>query len=171
MAREDMDSHLSKIDDLVKEINNFVPGSQISAQTFRADLAGLLVVTIAASYEACVKEVLVNYAARHHVAFGNFAQNNYKKINSRVKIKDLYGYAKLFGDHVNIEFKDRLTKKKKRISERLGINIENRFEQILDWRHDFAHAWKTNTTVEEALKTHNFGKRVLYAFDEAFSSV
>ena len=170
MARQDMDCHLRKIDELASEINHNVPEDKIAAQAFRADLAGLLVVTIAASYEACVKEVLVNYAAKQHVAFGNFAQNNYKKINSRVKVKDLLGYAKLFGDNVDKRFKERLAIKKKRISDRLGINIENRFEQILDWRHDFAHAWVNNTTIEEALKTHRFGKRVLYAFDEAFNA-
>lgn len=169
MARADMDGHLNKIDALALEIKKYVPVENIGAQTFRADLAGLLVVTIAASYEACVKEVLVNYAARHHVIFGNFAQNNYSKINSKIKINDLRGYAKLFGSNIASDFKLRLDEKKRRISERIGINIENRFEQILDWRHDFAHAWRNNTTIEEALQTHRLGKRVLYAFDEAFS--
>lgn len=169
MARIDMDCHLNKIDDLALEISKYVPEGNIGAQAFRADLAGLLVVTIAASYEACVKETLINYASRHHVAFGNFAQNNYSKINSRIKINDLKSYARLFGANIERDFKAKVAEKRARISGRLGINIENRFEQILDWRHDFAHAWKNNTTVEEALRTHRFGKRVLYAFDEAFA--
>lgn len=116
-----------------------------------------------------MKETLINYASRHHVAFGNFAQNNYSKINSRIKINDLKGYARLFGGNIDLDFKIKLSEKKSKTSNRLGINIENRFEQMLDWRHDFAHAWKTNTTIEEALRTHRFGKRILYAFDEAFS--
>lgn len=169
MARADMDCHLNKIDDLALEIRKHVPADNIGAQAFRADLAGLLVVTIAASYEACVKETLISYASRHHVAFGNFAQNNYSRINSRIKINDLKGYARLFDTNIEQAFKAKIQEKKSRISARVGINIESRFEQILNWRHDFAHAWKTNTTVEEALITHRFGKRVLYAFDEAFA--
>lgn len=169
MARADLDLHLKKIDDLAQEIRHFVPEDNIGAQTFRADLAGLLVVAIAASYEACVKEILIAYATKHHIMFGNYAQNNYSKINSRIKINDLKGYARLFAPSIEVSFKARLTEKRSRISAKVGINIENRFEQILDWRHDFAHAWKKNTTIDEALKTHRFGKRVLYAFDEAFS--
>lgn len=168
MARVDMDCHLNKIESLAAQISMHVPNNRIGTQAFRADLAGLLVVTIAASYEACVKETLINYASRHHAAFGNFAQNNYSKINSRVRVHDLKSYAKIFGFNIEKDFKAALAIKKLRISNRLGINIENRFEQILNWRHDFAHAWKTNTTIEEALATHRFGKRVLYAFDEAF---
>lgn len=169
MARADMDWHLKKIDELALEISKYVPPENIGAQTFRADLAGLLVVAIAASYEACVKETLINYAARHHAAFGSFAQNNYNKINSRISVNDLKRYAKLFDERIERKFKTRLSERKERISKRLGINIENRFHQLLDWRHDFAHAWKNNTTIEEALNTHRFGKRILYTFDEAFS--
>ena len=169
MARYDMDCHLSKIDKLASEIYTFVPSDKIEAQQFRADLAGLLVVTIAASYESCVKETLVNHASKHHAAFGDYALNNYSKINSKIRVNDLKRYATLFSPKISGDFNRLLQDRKKRISTRVGINIENRFEQILNWRHDFAHAWITNTTVEEAMKTHRYAKRILYVFDEAFN--
>lgn len=55
--------------------------------------------------------------------------------------------------------------------DRKGVNIETSYEQILDWRHDFAHARGRNTTIEEAVKTHTSGKRVLYLFDDAFTDL
>lgn len=168
MSRRELDRHLSKIDVLAEQISKHVPAQKIECQELRADLAGLLVVTIAATYESCVKETMINFALSHHVAFGDYAQNHYSRINSKIKVNDLHRYAKLFGPRVANRFIQILDDKKKSISQRLGINIVNRFELILDWRHDFAHAWVTKTTVEEAMKTHRYAKRVLYAFDKAF---
>lgn len=85
MSRADLDVHFSKIDGLIAEIEAAVPSTSSKFVEFRADLAGLLVVSIAATYETCVKEVLYQFATRHHEAFGNFAQRNYEILNSRIK--------------------------------------------------------------------------------------
>lgn len=168
MARADLDVHFGRIDSMISEITKFVPSDAIGAGEFRADLAGLLVVTMAATYESCVKETLVNYAHRHHIAFGNYAANNYAKLNSRVSPKDLFGYTKMFDNAINVRFKDVFRKRKTEILTRTGRDIEKSYEQVLSWRHDFAHAGLRNTTVEEAATTHKFAKRVLYCFEEAF---
>ena len=47
-----------RIDDLASEMEKFVPIGMKGTDGFRADLAGLLVVTIAACYEDCVKKKL-----------------------------------------------------------------------------------------------------------------
>lgn len=168
MSRADLDVHFDRIEQLVKEMTQFVPSDLIGAGQFRADLAGLLVVSIAASYESCVKDTLITYATRHHVAFGTFTLNNYKKLNSRIAVSDLHQYSSLFDDGVATRFKAILASRKKRIDERIGKNIEACYKQILSWRHDFAHAGIRNTTIEEAMATHRVAKRVLYSFDEAF---
>jgi hypothetical protein len=109
------------------------------------------------------------HASSHNVAFGNFAVNNYSRLNSRVSIKDLHGYAKTFDSRVRDRFRTFLDQRKRQIDARLGKNIESAYGQILSWRHDFAHAGIRNTTIEEALATHRFAKRVLYVFDRAFN--
>ncbi len=169
MPRADLDVHFDRIEQLVVEMEQFVPSAAKGVTGFRADLAGLLVVTIAASYESCVKETLVSYAGRHHVAFANFATNNYKKLNSRITINDLHSYTGTFDDNVSTRFKALLNERRKRIDARIGKNIESAYKLILSWRHDFAHAGIRNTTIEEAVVTHRLAKRVLYAFDDAFS--
>lgn len=168
MPRADLDVHFDRIEKLVLEMEQFVPTAAKGVAAFRADLAGLLVVTIAASYESCVKETLISYAGRHHVAFANFATNNYKKLNSRITINDLHGYTGTFDDNVSARFKALLDNRRRRIDVRIGKNIEKAYKQMLSWRHDFAHAGIRNTTIEEAIVTHRLAKRVLYAFDDAF---
>jgi hypothetical protein len=153
----------------VAEMRQFVPTDLIEAAQFRADLAGLLVVSMAASYENCVKETLVTYATNRHVAFGNFATNNFSRLNSRISLSDLYGYAKTFDSGVYDRFGLLLDRRKKLIDKRLGKSIVESYSQILNWRNSFAHAGTRNTTIEEAVATHRLAKRVLYTFDRAFN--
>ena len=169
MSRTDLDIHFSKIDALIIEIDSLVPSVSYRSIQFRADLAGLLVVAMAATYETCVKEVLYEYANRQHIAFGAFALRNYEKLNSRVQVRDLKKYCETFDPAICARFKTRLASKKQMLLDRAGKNIEASYEQILSWRHDFAHAGIRQTTIEEAAATHRIGKRVLYVFDDAFN--
>lgn len=169
MSRADLYGHFKRIDQLVGEMQQFVPDGAPGVAEFRADLAGLLVVSIAAAYESCVKDTLVTFAGGHHAAFGNYTLKNYQKLNSRISISDLHRYAAIFDDAVGDRFKKILSRRKERIDSRIGKNIEASYSQILSWRHAFAHAGLRNTTIEEAVSTHILAKRVLYSFDEAFN--
>jgi hypothetical protein len=169
MARSDIDEVLDRVESLAAEIEQFVPNDPKSVQ-FRADLAGLLVVAIASSYETCVKETLTAYAGRHHSQFAIFTQNHFEKLNSKVAVSDLYKYASTFDNAVHFEFGQLIKRRKGAIYKRIGKDFVASYNQILKWRHDFAHAGIRNTTVEEALATHRLAKRVLYCFDDAFSS-
>lgn len=168
MAKADLDEHFAKVERLAQDMQIYAPISNIAAGTFRANLAGLLIVNMCSTYETCVKEIIINFAERKHAAFGAFATKNYAKLNSRINVPDLYKYAKLFDGELAEKFKENLRRKRARINQRTGKDICQSYEQILSWRHDFAHAGIHNTTIEEALKFHNLGKRVLYIMDEAF---
>ena len=110
----------------------------------------------------------MNYATRHHAKFGAFAQNQYAKLSSKVRLSDLYRYASTCDSAVHHKLGQLLKRRKQRLVQKTGKHFTKAYDQILDWRHDFAHEGLRNTTVEEALATHTFAKRVLYAFDEAF---
>ena len=168
MTRPDLDEHFERVEVMAREITRFVPEGTLGATDFRGDLAGLLVVSMAASYEACVKEILVNYASKIHPSFELFTNNQFGKLSSRVAVSDLFRYANLFDPNIKIKFKSIFNSRKTRIKERTGIDIEKSYELILSWRHDFAHAGVKNTTLEEAITIHQQAKRVLYCFDEAF---
>jgi hypothetical protein len=171
MPRNDVKIHLAKIDNLIAEINVMVPPSLgYSSVKFRADLAGMLVVVMTATYENCVKEILSDFAYRKNKEFGEFARKIFNKINAKIKVSDLYKYCGLFDVSIQKRFKDELKIKKDYFLKRAGINIEMSYDQIISWRHDFAHAWACNVTIEDAAQAHRIGKRIIYIFDSAFSS-
>jgi hypothetical protein len=74
----------------------------------------------------------------------------------------------VFGDNINSNFKRALAARKKGILQRVGTDIVQSYEQILEWRNEFAHTGRRNTTIEEAMRTHVFAKRVMFAFSDAF---
>ena len=169
MSRLDLNSNFNRIKTLVSEIEQFAPVDDMRMISFRGDLAGLLVVLIVATYENCVKDTLVSYAYRYNDKFGEFTSNNFDKLNSRIAVGDLYSYAKVFGNSTHQSFKQLLSSRKKRIQNFTGQNVEKSYESLLGWRHNFAHTGNKTTTVEEAVRTHQFAKHVLYSFDDAFS--
>ena len=168
MPSHDVRALLAPIDRLYDEITQFVPQDTQRLQ-FRSDLSGLIVVAMAASYENCVKETLVSYCGSHHPEFGAFAANQYRKLNSRVGLNDLINYAKLFGSVKSDSYKLILKSRRAAILDRTGKDISERYEQILQWRHQYAHAGQQNTTVEEAFAAHTLGKRVIFAFADALA--
>lgn len=170
MSSHRSQAHFARVEALGREIDRFVPAGTRGADGFRADLAGLLVTTMASTFESCVKDILVDYAGRHHVAFERFSEKQYDRLNSRVNVSDLHRYTKLYGKTISDEFKEILKLRRIRIRARTGVDIEKHYGQVLSWRHDFAHAWVRNTTIEEALTVFNFSKRVIYSFEEAFQS-
>lgn len=169
MPRENVDAQLHRVDVLSRDITSQIPANRLELSDFRAELAGLLVVSMASSYENSVKEILVGYAACRHVDFEYFASQSFSKLNSRISYDDLSRYAKHFGAHVHASFDTAFKQRRDRIYNRTKMDIKSCYSQILSWRHDYAHSGIRNTTVEEAIVFHRYAKRVLYCFDEALS--
>lgn len=170
MARTDLISEFQRVEAIAASIEEFVPDDSISTVEFKGDLAGFLVVAMASSYENCVKIILVSHAAKKHREFEEFASRNFDRLNSRVRVDDLKRYAGLFDDRIKAEFNIRLSEKKAKISARTGHSIVERYNQVLAWRHAYAHSGQKNTTIREALEFHNYAKRVVYCFSQAFDS-
>jgi hypothetical protein len=158
------------VDALVTEIDQAVPPGAAANSDFRSDMAGLLTVLICACYENCVKEIISLHTARRHADFSGYASRRYAKINSKIDIQDLLQLSAFFGDSIKRNFKNDLDNRRDRIERFAKVNIKESYTQILRWRHDFAHTGNRNTTIEEVLKLHVAGKRVIYSFAEAFGN-
>jgi hypothetical protein len=168
MADNDIPDLLQKGFNLARSIGDHVPNN-IHTVELRADLAGLLVVSIVASYESCIKEILYNYSSSHNEKFAFFIENHFKKLNSKINIDDLKKYAKMFDPAIYTKF-DRELKRNKALVQRLsGRDIVGSYSTILSWRHSFAHSAERQTTIEEALKTHRLAKIVIQTFNKAFN--
>lgn len=165
-----IDENFSRIDLLASRIDSFAPIVDLSAISFRADLAGLLTVFIAAHYENCVKETMISYAAGHSKEFEGFVERQFEKLNSKICVNDLHRYAKILNPKLADQFSLTLKRRRKLISALCGRNVEKQLQQLLNWRHEFAHAGNHVTTVEEALLTHRLARVPIVTFEQVFSA-
>lgn len=168
MEKSELDTYLARVDELCSKIDSYAPFSAKNFE-FRADLAGLLVVSIASAYESCIKEIIYDYASRHHPQFAYYTERNYEKLNSKIRVDDLYKLAKLFDSKTHDRFTNRLKKEKRRFATWAGVDIIGCYHQLLSHRHSFAHAGERTTTIEEAIKNHRYAKHVIYIFYKSFS--
>ncbi|WP_299793343.1 HEPN domain-containing protein [uncultured Marivita sp.] len=158
-----------RVDKLVEEMDQFVPAGSRGVVEFRADLAGMLVVTIAAMYETCVKTTMISYAARFGREFEGFTERNYKKLSSKISHRDLRRYASTFDTALCDRFDEVLDRRRKMAVKLSGKNPIKQLDQILDWRHDFAHAGLRQTTISEAMNTHRLASIVILSFHKSFT--
>lgn len=168
MVPDELKEHFERIEILVAEMNRFAPPEARGVADFRADLAGMLIVTIAAVYETCVKTSMVTYAAKHGKAFEGFAERNYSKLSSRIMHNDLRRYASTFDVSICRKYEEVLDRRRKAAVRLSGRNPIKQLELILGWRHDFAHAGLRQTTIEEAVSTHRLASVVIFSFHKAF---
>ncbi|MHA7002703.1 HEPN domain-containing protein [Aeromonas schubertii] len=168
MATSEIPVLLQKGFNLANAIGHHVPNTTHTVE-LRADLAGLLVVSIAASYESCVKEILYNYSSSHNEKFAFFIENNFKKLNSKINISDLNQYAKMFDPAIHAKFEKELKRNRERVQKFSGKDIVGSYSTLLSWRHSFAHSAERKTTIEEALKTHRLAKIVIQTYNKAFN--
>jgi len=169
MCPDELKEHFDRIETLVREMNEHAPPAQRGVADFRADLAGMLVVTIAAMYETCVKTSMVTYAARHGRRFEGFTERNFSKLSSKITHNDLRRYARLFDHSISQRYEQILDRRKQVAVQLAGRNPVKQLDQLLNWRHDFAHAGSRQTTIEEAITTHRFARIVILSFHKAFA--
>ncbi|BBE78832.1 MULTISPECIES: HEPN domain-containing protein [Phytobacter] len=153
---------LSKIDKLYADLDRLAPLGKKETREIRSEFAGLLVVSLAAIYENCVKKVLIGYADLFHEKFSRQIENKYSYLNSKIKRTSLVEYLVHFDGSSN-----HFDKKIKYYDIKMRSDIVKNYEQLITSRHSYAHANKVITSLEAAYKNHRIGKYVLYAFEEA----
>ncbi|PVY82407.1 HEPN domain-containing protein [Pantoea ananatis] len=153
---------LSKIDKLYADLDRLAPLGNKDTREIRSEFAGLLVVSLAAIYENCVKKVLINYADLFHEKFSRQIENKYSYLNSKIKKPSLLEYLEHF-DGNSIFFQEKVNYYDLKMR---SDTIKN-YEQLITSRHSYAHANKVTISLEAAYKNHRIGKYVLFAFEES----
>lgn len=153
---------LSKIDKLYADLDRLAPLGKKETREIRSEFAGLLVVSLAAIYENCVKKILISYADLFHEKFSRQIENKYSYLNSKIKKPSLIEYLNHFDG--NSSYFD---SKIKYYDLKMRSDTVKNYEQLITSRHSYAHANKITTSLEAAYKNHRIGKYVLYAFEES----
>ncbi|HHH0660889.1 MULTISPECIES: hypothetical protein [Enterobacterales] len=126
------------------------------------EMSGLLSITISAIYENCIKFIMEQYSLHYHEKFNSHVKESYDRLNSRIRIENLKSYISALSGN-----KDNFERYISVINRRYVENIEVKYEQILNYRHKFAHANINDTTIDELKVFFKFSKHVIYAFESA----
>lgn len=174
MLQVDVIAELSGFTELARAIDQQAPAdgvvgsSLIGKIELRAQLSGLALIFVTSSWERCVRNILVEHADTIAADFSSYINRRFNRMNSRIRLPDLYKYTEEFDPSLKKKLKEKIQLRKNKIEKRTGINIIERYDNILEWRHDFAHENRMNTTIEEIKKDYNFANRVIYCFNEVF---
>ncbi|HCM9092553.1 TPA: hypothetical protein N5K73_003510 [Enterobacter kobei] len=162
MKQSCISEFFEKIDILYRELNNLAPETDIKRSKIRNEFSGLMVVSLAATYENCVKTILINYADFYHDKFSHQVERKYSYLNSRIKFETLKEYLSHFDGDITY-FESKIQK----ATVKLRNEINKTYDQILTWRHSYAHTHNNVTSLNDAYKAHRYAKYVLYSFEDA----
>jgi len=132
----------------------------------RSRYAGFFAVASAAVLEVALKQIVIEYAAANHELFGSYVAARYERINGRIAIDDCHKeHLKPFGERYQKCFKRRLEGIERYFMQRQGLSVKASYNNLLTWRHSFAHqgAVPSTATYEEVKQGFEAGKLVMQA--------
>lgn len=160
--------HFLHADDIVTHLNGVV--ATIADPLLVAKYVGFVSVSAVTVYELALKEIFIEFARKKHKVLGNFTESYFHRINGRIKlciIKD--DYISKFGNKYNIKFQKNIEKKCKDYLSMHHRDIRNSYANLIQWRNDFAHEGKINstTTYNEVVQAYEDGKEVIHCLAES----
>ncbi len=167
------------IRNLKRDFDRRFDTASTSDEALLNEIAGMFAVTIVATYEGVVKNTLISYADRCHSDYGNFIAMDFEKSNARVKIEHLKGYAKKFGirawhppkaSKVSTIFDEQLRNTRTVVERRFRRDMSQSYQNLFDWRNDYAHERKSTATLEDVYRSHQVGQYVVRTFVKTFET-
>jgi RiboL-PSP-HEPN len=174
---ENLEENFRHIRSLAKNIKTLLGRDSADEQKLANEVAGMFAVTIAATYEGIIKNTLISYAATIHPKYENHVEKQFKRLNSKISIKDLQEYSLLFGlpEWAGVGIKKNSTIFQKALHEKKVI-VERRFrkdliisyESLFTWRNGYAHERNTSATFKDVYDAHRVAQYVIRSFVKAF---
>jgi glutathionyl-hydroquinone reductase len=156
-------SHFKHADDIVAHLNGFVPG--LADPLLRVKYTGFVAVAAVTVYELAIKDIFCEFGRKKHKVLGNFTKSYFKRINGRVKIKDIEEeYIVRFGEVYVDRFKKRLKRIEKAHMVAYRRDLRSAYSNLILWRNDFAHDGKapTTATYQDVVTAYEDGKAVIH---------
>ena len=129
--------------------------------------AGFVCVISVATYEMAIKDILVDFCTKNNPLFGNFFASKFSKINGNIEIDKIKGnFLEHFGRKYKKNFGDMLNHEKNMLLKIIHKDIEVSYQNIITWRHHFAHSatFKTpmTATLADVCDDYEAGKNVIH---------
>lgn len=154
--------HFKLVDDVLPHLE--VTVASANDPFIQSRYVGLFAVSSAAVFELAVKQILYEFAAAKHDAFGFYCAESLKKLNGRIRLDSLCNeHVRRFGGTYSERLRSELSAAETRELSANRYSIKAAYEQIITWRHAFAHEGKIpeQATFVEAKKGYEAGKIVL----------
>jgi hypothetical protein len=157
-----LDRHFVNADLYVKHL---MENPALIADAFVASRhVGFVAVSAVTVYELTVKQIFIEFGTKKHIVLGNFTKARFDRINGRIGYKIIWDdYVRLFGEKYVVRFKKAIAASEKIALRDRGVSIVASYNNIITWRHKFAHEGETpaNVTLAEVVKSYEEGKNVL----------
>lgn len=153
--------HFKLVDDVASHFDGAVAAVDPFLQT---RYVGFYAVAAATVMELAVKEIVIQYAFRHHRLFGEYCRFKYERINGRVNYDDICNeHLKSFGDMRVKRFKRILRFVDYWTLKHRGYSAKSAYKNLFTCRHKFAHEGKLSDqiTYSEIKQSYDSGKLVM----------
>lgn len=160
--------HYILTDSVISHLDSVM--ASISDPFIQSRYVGFVSVTAVTVYELSIKDILCEFSEKTHTILGTFARSHFNRINGRIKVQTIKDdYINRFGDSYVLKFKERLDVAEKHWLVKDKISITTSYNNVIEWRNEFAHAGKISpyVTYSEVTKSYRSGKEVIKCLAEA----
>ena len=160
--------HFTLADDVISHLDSIM--SSISDPFIQSRYVGFVAVTATTVYELAIKDIFCEFGEKKHKVLGSFIRSYFDRINGKIKIDSIRNeYVKRFGDKYVEKFKEKLDRSEQHWLRTKKVSIKSSYNNIIEWRNEFAHAGKIPSTVtyNEITQSYIIGKEVIKCLAES----
>lgn len=160
--------HFKLADDLIVHLDSIIGG--VSDPFISSRYVGFVAIAGTTVYELAIKEIFLEFSARKHKVFGNFASRFFERLNGRIKTREIReNYLPMFGDRYIKRYKKLENQVENQFLRNNGVSVLSSYNNIIEWRNQFAHQGQIPTTpsYHEVTSAYQVGKEIIHCLDRA----
>ena len=159
--------HFKLADEMIDHLDSVIHG--ITDPFISSRYVGFVSIAAVTVFELAIKDIFFEFGNKKHKVLGNFTYSYFERINGRIKMKIIReDYLKRFGEKYVKRFKSKTAEAEKTYLTTQGISIMNSYNNIIEWRNQFAHEGEIPSTVtyDEVTSSYNAGKKIIECLAE-----
>lgn len=160
--------HYALADDMIAHLNT-VMGS-ISNPFIESRYVGFVAIAATTVYELAIKDIFYEFALQKHIVLETFTRSHFERLNGRIKFQTIRDeHCKKFGDKYVNRFKAKSDKLEQDWLETRRISVRSSYNNVIAWRHQFAHVGVIPSTVtySEITQSYTVGKEIIRCLAES----
>ena len=162
--------HFQLADDLITHLDAVV--ESIVDPFITSRYVGFVSVSAATVYELAIKEIFIDFAQKKHKVFGVYAESYFRRLNGRIKTGELRNtHIPRFGDRYVKRYRKMEEAAEKAALRDQGLSILAAYNNLIEWRNQFAHQGRipTTATYAEVTGAYQVGKEIIHCLARAMT--